>query len=59
VCSEVSVNSPGIRGISPEEENEGNGEKDLPKRKVRSPERKSEGVMDDGSGENAVYNEWW
>jgi len=43
VCSEVSVNSPGIRGISPEEENKGNGEKDLRKRKVRSPERKSEG----------------
>jgi len=38
VCSEVSVNSPGIRGISPEEENKGNGEKDLRKREVRKSE---------------------
>jgi len=37
MCSKVSVNSPGIRGVSPEEENEGYGRKDLQKRKVLSP----------------------
>jgi len=36
ICSEVSVNSP--RGISEEEEKEGNGGKDLQKRKVLSVE---------------------
>jgi len=35
ICSEVLVNSPrGIRGVSPEEEKEGYGGKDLQKRKV-------------------------
>jgi len=35
ICSEVSVNSPwGIRGVSPEEEKEGYGGKDLQKREV-------------------------
>ena len=37
-------------GISPEEEKEGYGGKDLQKRKVLSLEWKSEGVMDDKSG---------
>ena len=36
VCSEVSVNSPGIRGVSPEEEKDGYGGKDLQKRNVLS-----------------------
>jgi len=37
ICSEVSVNSPqGIRGVSPEEEKEGCGWKDLQKTKVLS-----------------------
>jgi len=31
VCSELSAKSPGIRGVSPEEENEGCGWKDLQK----------------------------
>jgi len=35
-CSEVSVNSLGIRGVSPEEEKEGYGGKDLQKTKVLS-----------------------
>jgi len=34
ICSEGSVNSPGIRGVSPEKEKEGYGEKDLQKREV-------------------------
>ena len=41
----------GIRGVSPEEEKVGYGGKDLQKRKVLSLEWKSEGVMDDESGE--------
>ena len=40
-----------IRGVSPEEEKEGYGGKKLSKRKVSSLERKSEGVMDDESGD--------
>ena len=35
-----------IRGVSPEEENEGYGGKDLKKRKVLSLEWKSEGVTE-------------
>ena len=34
ICSEVSVNSPGNRGVSQEEEKEGCGGKDLQKRNV-------------------------
>jgi len=34
MCSEVSVNSPGICGASPEEEQEGYGGKDLQNREV-------------------------
>jgi len=52
LCSEVSVNSGGIRGVSLEEEKEGCDGKDLQKRKVFSLEWKSEGVMDDESGES-------
>ena len=37
--------------VSPEEEKEGNGGKDLEKRNVLSLEWKTEGVMDDESGE--------
>ena len=37
ICSEVSVDSPGIRGVSPEEEKEGYGGKDLQKREVLNP----------------------
>jgi len=40
-----------IRGVSPEEEKVGYGLKDLQKRKVLSLEWKTEGVMDDESGE--------
>jgi len=36
VCSEVSVNSWGNHGVSPREEKEGYGGKDLQKRKVLS-----------------------
>jgi len=36
ICSEVSVNSPGIHVVSPEIEKEGYGGKDLRKRKVLS-----------------------
>ena len=36
ICSEVSVNSQGIRGVSPGEEMVGYGGKDLQKRKVLS-----------------------
>ena len=36
ICSEVSVNSPGIHVVSPEIEKEGYGGKDLQKRKVLS-----------------------
>ena len=39
----IAVNSPGICGVSPEEEKEGYGGKDLQKRKVLSLEWKSEG----------------
>ena len=42
----------GIRGVSPEEEKEGYGENDLQKRKVLSLEWKSEGVLNDESGES-------
>ena len=42
----------GIRGVSPGEEMVGYGGKDLQKRKVLSLEWKSEGVMDDESGES-------
>ena len=49
-CSEVSKNR-GIRGVSPEKEKVGYCGKDLQKRKVLSLEWKSEGVMDDESGE--------
>ena len=52
ICSAVSVNSPGIRGVSPGEEMVGYGGKDLQKRNVLSLEWKSEGVMDDESGES-------
>ena len=51
ICSEVSVNSPGIRGVSPGEEIVGYGGNDLQKSKILSLEWKSEGVMDDESGE--------
>jgi len=43
ICSEVSVNSPGNRGVSPEEEKEGYGGKDLQKRNVLCLVWKSEG----------------
>ena len=36
ICSEVSVNSPGNRGVSPGKEMVGYGGKDLQKRKVLS-----------------------
>ena len=53
ICSEVSVNSPrGIRKVSPEEEKEDYDGKDLRKRNVLSLQWKSEGVMDDESGES-------
>ena len=42
----IAVNSPGICGVSPGEEKEGYGGKDLQKRKVLSLEWKSEGVME-------------
>jgi len=39
ICSKVSANSPGIRGVSPGDEEEGlYGGKDLQKRKVLSKE---------------------
>ena len=40
------------RGVIPEEEKVGYGGKDLQKRKVLSLQWKSEGVMDDESGES-------
>jgi len=46
-----------IRGVSPEEEKEGYSWKDLQKRKVLSPEWKSEGVTDDESGESMELTE--
>ena len=46
ICWEVSAG--GIRGVSPEEEKEGYGGKDLQKRKVLSMEWKSDG-----------WWEWW
>ena len=46
-----SIGIRGIRGVSPEEK-KGYGGKDLQKRKVLSLEWKSEGVMDDESGES-------
>ena len=52
ICSKVSINSPGIRAVSLEEEKEGYGGKDLQKRKVLSREWKEWGVMDDESGES-------
>ena len=51
ICSEVSANSPGIREVSPKEEKEDYGRKDLQKKNL-SLEWKSEGVMDDESGES-------
>ena len=51
ICSEVSVNSPGNARVCPQEGKVGYGGKDLQKRKVLSLEWKSEGVMDDESGE--------
>ena len=52
ICSEVSVNSPGNpRSQSRRRKGRLHG-KDLRKRKVLSLERKSEGVMDDESGES-------
>ena len=42
----------GIRGVSPEEEKESYGGKDLQKMKVLSLEWKSENVMNDESGES-------
>jgi len=39
----IGKQSGGIRGVSPEEEKEGHGKKDLQKRKVLSLKRKSEG----------------
>ena len=41
-----------IHVVSPDEEKEGYGGKDLQKRKVLSLEWKNEGVMDDESGES-------
>ena len=52
ICSEVSVTVRRIRGISPGEEMVGYGGKDLQRRKVLSLEWKSEGVIDDESGES-------
>jgi len=34
ICSEVSANSPGIRGVSPKEEKEDYGRKDLQKKNL-------------------------
>jgi len=48
ICSEVSVNSPGNPWS---QSGRRKGGKDLQKRKVLSLEWKSEGVMDDESGE--------
>jgi len=50
ICPEASVNSPWNREVSPEEEKEGCGEKDLQQRKVSSLGWKSSGVMNDESG---------
>jgi len=47
----IGKQSGGIRGVSPEEEKVGYGGKDLQKRKVLSLEWKTEGVIDDESGE--------
>ena len=47
----IRKQSGGIHGVSPEEEKVGYGGKNLQKRKVLSLEWKSEGVMDDESGE--------
>ena len=52
ICSEVSVNSPGNPWSQSREEMVGYGGKDLQKRKVLSLEWKSEGAMDDESGES-------
>jgi len=41
----IGKHSGGIRGVSPEEEKEGHGGKDLQKRKVSSLERKSDGIL--------------
>jgi len=51
ICAEVSVNSP-ENPESSEEEKEGNGGKDLQKRKVLCLEWNSDGVTDDAW-------EWW
>ena len=52
ICSEVSVNSPGNPWSQSSEEMVSYGGKDLQKRKVLSLEWKSEGMMDDESGES-------
>ena len=52
ICSEVSVNSPGNPWSQSRRKKVGYGGKDLQKRKVLSLEWKSEGVMDDESGES-------
>ena len=51
ICSEVSVNSPGDPWSQSGRRKVGYGGKDLQKRKVLSLEWKSEGVIDDESGE--------
>jgi len=48
----IGKQSRGIRGVSQEEEKLGYGGKDLQKRKVLSLEWKSEGVVDDESGDS-------
>ena len=47
----IGKQSRGIRGVSPEEEKEGYGGKNLQKRKILSLKWKNEWVMDDESGE--------
>ena len=51
MCSEVTVNSLGNHVVSPEEEKERQQWEGFAEKKVLSLEWKSEGVMDDGSGE--------
>ena len=52
ICSEVSVNSPGNPWSQSRRRNGRLWREDLQKRKVLSLEWKSEGVMDDESGES-------
>jgi len=49
----------GIRGVSPEDEKESYGGKDLQKGKVLSREWKSGWVMDDESGQVSRWNQYW